>query len=233
MKLGVGFSLALIACLIITGAFKASGTTLVPAEYEDFVSPMAGNVLGGGDGLQTVVAGSITIQPQNPGGTRGGFGSGKPPFVTAPFPRDGEGFLSYNGGNIPSLDRDSIVLTFSDPVAGFGATFFHREIPFSDQPIGTGQPSTIQLFSGVEGTGDLLGQVQSAGLVGSSSTSTDFVGLLSEERNIRSAVLFGPSPRNGFAVDAYAITLVPLPEPSSLVAVAFVGTLHLRRPRSR
>ena len=222
---------------MLTSIFPAFGASLIPAEYEDFISPMAGNVLGDGAGVQAVEAGTVTIQPQTPGSTRGSFGSGapnfEPPFVTNPFPRDGEGFVSFNGGNIPASDRASVVLTFSEPVAGFGATFFHREITFFDQTTGSGQPATIQLFSGEQGTGELLGQVQSSGLVEGAFTTVDFVGLLSDERNIGSAVLFGPDPLNGFAVDAYAVTLVPIPEPTSLVVVLVLPLLRRRPSRER
>lgn len=235
MRLNMKRYMSLAVCLVLAATVPAAGSTLVVAEFEDFISPLAGNVLSGG-GVQTVVAGTVTIQPQNPGRTWGGFGSGianfEPLFVTTPYPRDGEGFISYNGGNIPSSDRDSVVLTFSEPVAGFGATFFHRRITFFDQLTGVGLPATIQLFSGEQGAGALLGQVSSSGLVDEAFTTVDFVGLLSDERNIRSAVLFGPGPLNGFAVDAYAVTLVPIPEPSTVILAALILTMTGRR-RSR
>lgn len=222
---------SLVASLVFATGVPASGSTLIAAEYGDFVNPFVGNV-GDPDnlGVRSVAAGPITITPLNPGRTRGGFGVNNPIFGTNPFPGDIEGFISYNGGNIPASDRDEVVLTFSEPVAGFGVTFFHSVIQFFGDPTGVSLPSTIQVFSGEAGSGQLLGKVQSSGLPEDVRQVRDFVGLLSDQRIIRSAVLTGPDPFHGFAVDAYAVTLTPIPEPSSLFLAALIGVpLMMRR----
>jgi hypothetical protein len=112
------------------------------------------------------------------------------------------------------------MLDFSQPVAAFGATFVHLENTADDSSFTS--PVSIQLFIGLNGTGTLLGTVtDSAGGVQLQGPAfADFRGLWSDSPQIRSAEISAISQQNGgFQVDGYAISLIPMPEPLTLVMV--------------
>jgi hypothetical protein len=132
-------------------------------------------------------------------------GSPNPPDV----PGDGGGFGSVAGGFGGVVP---ITLDFSQPVAAFGATFIHSGSGFS-----LPSPAEIQAFDGLNGTGTLLGTITDSG---GNGTSEDFSGLWSSGLDIQSVIISSTPPDGGYAVDGYAISLIPLesqvPEPSAL-----------------
>ena len=134
------------------------------------------------------------------------------PRGTPDDPGDGSGYGYYY----------PLIVNFSAPLAAFGASFFHMfpqnwDVNFTD-------PATLTVFDGPNGTGNSLGSISSSGYQGtctqscSPDSTTDFVGIWSDELNIRSAVLNGTGVfqdeilyGQGFAVDEYAISFTPVP----------------------
>jgi hypothetical protein len=120
-----------------------------------------------------------------------------------------------------------LTLNFSQPVAAFGGTFVHML-----ERDGLDTPVVISAFSGSFGTGQLLGTVtDSLGEATADQASADFVGVWSDAANINSVVIDSVSNTGGWALDGYAISLTPVPEPSaaSLISAGVVVLLFARR----
>lgn len=107
-----------------------------------------------------------------------------------------------------------IKFEFSQPVAAFGVTFFH---PFNG-------PGTLRVFDGPAATGELLGEIRS-----SSTMRHDFVAAWSDVRNIRSASIVGSGLSGGVHIGAMAVSLTPMPEPSSACLLLGGGLILTRR----
>ncbi|MEM9415080.1 MAG: PEP-CTERM sorting domain-containing protein [Planctomycetota bacterium] len=197
-------------------------------DYSAFHDPYAANLVGTSR-LVAVDAGPVTITPDAEFAT-GSYGFGGATFSLSPFPRDGQGFISTSIPAPVGNQLDQLVLNLSEPVAAFGVTFSHRDtFVFQDVEAELDTPAVLSAYSEADGGGELLGTVQSLGLPTGVQNSIDFVGLVGDEREIRSVVLTGSGPYQSFAVDAYAVSLVP--EPGGLVLLGFGGLLLARRRR--
>jgi hypothetical protein len=146
--------------------------------------------------------------------THGAFGGVMPGGVDDPG--DDGGFISTN------IDGP-ITYTFSSPVAAFGATFSHDR---PNNPLGLGSPALIEAF---DASNNLVGSVTSSGALSTTMDTLDFVAVWSTQRNIKTARFSSSS--GAFAVDAYGLSLTPLPEPSS--EIAFAASLIITQMRGR
>jgi hypothetical protein len=170
----------------------------------------------------------VTITP-NPSLANESFADANAAQYGPDVPGSGGGFGSDStgfGGVFP------LILNFSQPVAAFGATFVHFENVATDPSFTF--PVSLQVFSGQNGTGTLLGTVlDSAGDITLQGPAfADFRGLRSSSLNISSVIISGTSPPSGgFQVDGYAISLVPTPEPTLCIPtiLGLVGLRILRR----
>ena len=169
-----------------------------------------------GNALTPVTMGGVVITPQVTL-LNESFGGVNAPQYGLDVPGNGAGFGSDStgfGGVTP------LMLNFSQPVAAFGATFVHFENIAIDPSFMS--PVSIQLFSGLNRTGTLLGTVidSSEGVTLQGPAVADFRGLWSDSPQIRSAEISATSrPSGGFQVDGYAISVTPIPEPFTLVLV--------------
>jgi hypothetical protein len=116
------------------------------------------------------------------------------------------------------------VLNFDMPVAAFGVTFGSTGNSFG---------SILRVYRGPNGTGQLVGQIESVVIPAPWSASRqpiDFVGVVDDYPSIRSVVLSGHGTELVFV---HAIA-VGIPEPSSfaLLALSVFATLPTRRRKS-
>lgn len=198
---------SLIAAVIeVTGFSQITGAR--------FYQPPASNA------LTPVTMGAVVITPQI-SLLNESFGGVNAPQFGPDVPGNGAGFGSDStgfGGATP------LMLDFSQPVAAFGATFVHSD-NISDDPSFI-SPVSIQLFSGLNGTGTLLGIVidSTGGAKLQGPPFADFRGLWSDSLLIRSAEISANTPQSGgFQVDGYAISVIPMPTPEPLT-LALVGS---------
>jgi hypothetical protein len=202
--MGQRFILAFGAAVICGLLTSANGSTIGITNYTQFTGA-ALNDFPSGNGLPVRTIGSVTITPSY------AFGHGS--FVSFPL-----GGVDDPGSGNGYTTSPPLTLTFSQPVAGFGATFMH----FVLQP-----PSKIEAFSA---TDQLLGSVLSSGYVSGGATP-DFVAVWSNATDIAKVRL--STSGSDFSVDAYALTLTPdVPEPTfAVVLPAVVGLMAGRRRR--
>jgi hypothetical protein len=183
--------------LIWSGNVQASAvgvTHFTAIENAVFVDVPSGNV------LPPIVSGGLIIT-HTPNFVVGGFASfaiGGPDD-----PSTGDGYSSMKFGAVPV---EFVTLNFSIPLAAFGVTFQHIG--------GSADPALLSAFDGPNGTGNLIGSIQTTGWLGGGS-HPDFVAVWSDAINVRSAVLTGTGPSYRILVDAYGYSLTPVPEPSS------------------
>jgi len=145
------------------------------------------------------------------------FAGANAPQYGPNVPGNGAGFGSDStgfGGATP------LMLNFSEPVAAFGATF----VRFENTRRGSSYRSqvSIQLFSGLDGTGTLLGTIVDSweGVATQQYAVASFRGLWSDRTEVRSAEISASYPQNGgFQVDGYAISVDPMPIPEPLILV--------------
>lgn len=149
-------------------------------------------------------------------------------------PNTGLGIGFYKSPGSP-YDGTPAIINFSTPISGFGATFLHSDLVFGLLGEASRMPARIEVFSLPSGQGELLGSIDSRGFVVTvpgQSRQFDFVGLFGSERVIQSAKLYGLGADEFFAVDGYAVSLVP--EPSCLPLLGFgLGLLFCRRHDAR
>jgi hypothetical protein len=118
----------------------------------------------------------------------------------------------------------NLILNFSQPISGFGATFLH-DISGLPAQLNASGPATVSVFTGLNGTGTLLGSVTDTGGV----NLLDFIGILDSTAEIQSAVLSSSGPFGAFQVDAYGLSVspvstAPVPEPGGgLLATGALG----------
>lgn len=145
------------------------------------------------------------------------FAGANAPQYGPNVPGNGAGFGSDSsgfGGATP------LMLNFSEPVAAFGATFVH----FENTRHGSSYESqvSIQLFSGLDGTGTLLGRIVDSweGVATQQPAFANFRGLWSDRTQVRSAEISASYPQSGgFQVDGYALSVDPMPIPEPLILV--------------
>jgi hypothetical protein len=126
----------------------------------------------------------------------------------------GGAVVSNNSGFFQNALPD-LVLNFSRPINGFGATFLH-DISGLPAQLNSSGPATVSVFTGLNGTGTLLGSETDKGGV----NLLDFIGVLDDTPAIQSAVLSSSGPFGAFQVDAYGLSAAPVanaavPEPAS------------------
>jgi hypothetical protein len=170
--------------------------------------------------LTSVTIGTVVIKP-DVSMLNESFAGAMAPQYGPDVPGDGSGFGSDSQGFDGAT---SLMLDFSQPVAAFGATFVHLETVQDDTSFAS--PVSIQLFSGLDGTGTLVGSVTDAteGVVMQGPAVADFRGLWSDEAQIRSVEISSTYPKGGgFQVDGFAVSLTPMPIPEPLTLVP-VGT---------
>ncbi|MEK7781370.1 MAG: hypothetical protein AAB370_07710 [Verrucomicrobiota bacterium] len=194
---------------------------------------ISGGVFVNGAGyslLQPYNSGPLTITPSFNFGS-GTFSGYTPPGVPGE-PGDGNGFLASFRAPSPNGD---LTLDFSTPVAAFGATFIHLDAT-TLRRWGLHLPGTIRAYDGPNGTGNLLGSVNSSGWFASSlGYNFDFVGVMSASQNIQSVVIGGSVEPKGFGLDGYAYSLTPVPEPmtASIICLGLTSVICLKRRHRR
>jgi hypothetical protein len=168
-----------------------------------------------GNGLAPITIGTVVVTPQVSLLNESFAGVNAPQFGPD-VPGDGAGFGSdaTGFGGAPPL-----MLDFSQPVAAFGATFVHFENIGTDPSFTF--PVSMQVFSGPNGTGTHLGTIMDSpeGITLQGPAFADFRGFWSDSPQIRSVEISPSSQNGGFQVDAYAISLTPVPEPLTLLLV--------------
>jgi len=178
-----------------------------------------------------VTVGSVTITPNpNPAFLNSNFSAYGSPQLGSDVPGNGSGFGTNPAG---FGGAQSLLLDFSQPVAAFGATFQHSDRV--DDHSYT-YPVLIEAFSGLDGTGALLGSILDLGGGTTSTTFADFRGLWSTNLDIRSARISATSsPNGGYLVDGFAISLTTqTPEPATLlVTAAGLGCMGFLRRQTR
>lgn len=137
----------------------------------------------------------------------GGFRQG-----TAGSPANGNGFCL--DGIIGAITFD-----FSQSVAAFGATF---QLPASQRTF-----ATITAYAGPGGTGEVRNTLQISPNVVPADL-VDFAAIWDTDRDIRSVTIRGSA-----FIDEYALSLTPIPEPSTVLSVAgaFAAVLLVRATR--
>jgi hypothetical protein len=186
--------------------------------------PDAVYVNGSGYGL-LLTTGDLTMTSSSLYGS-GTFTQYVPPG-TASDPGDGSGYLASYRAPSPVGD---ITIDFSRPVAGFGVTFLHLSATTLAR-WGMHLPGLIRAYAGPNGTGDLLGSVTSTGWFPTArGYNFDFVAVMSTAVDIQSVVIGGALEPKGFAADAYAYSLTPVPEPSGAVLLS-LGLVALWRKK--
>lgn len=181
--------------------------------------------------LQPQTFGGFTLTPSASYGS-GTFSQYVPPGSPSD-PADGFGYLASYRAPSPVGD---VTINFSAPVAAFGATFLHLS-PTTLRRWGVDLPATIRAYDGPDGTGNLLGSVNSSGWFTTPlGYNFDFVAVLSTSQNISSVVIGGAAEPKGFGLDAYAYSFTPVPEPMSpgllmvgLTSLIVLRGLHARR----
>ena len=206
MKLKLAFSLFFLLALSTTvhadSVLITDFTQISGATFLDFPPTIV---------LNPISVGGVLITPNHPmvAGAFVAFHPGGPAD-----PGSGDGYISCN---CVTVATSSIVLNFSSPVAAFGVTFQHI---FLSPNFGFAihVPAVLQVFDGPNGSGNLLGSITSVGWLGAFDGNPDFVAIWSDSLNIRSAVLTGTHPETrAFAVDGYAVSQTPVPEPATLL----------------
>jgi hypothetical protein len=218
---------------LLTGVSVSNATTIGVTRFTQiagasFYDAPPNNVLA------SPTIGAITVTP-HPTLLNTDFFAANAPQYGPDVPGSGDGFGSSStgfGGAVP------LILDFSQPVAAFGATFVHFQNVASDPSFTF--PVSLQVFSGQDGTGALLGTIidTAGGVTLGGPAFADFRGLWSSSLNISSAEIVGTSPPNGgFLVDGYAVSVFPVSEPSVEVPtlLGLIAFAILRRycPRVR
>ncbi len=103
-----------------------------------------------------------------------------------------------------------LVVNFSQPIFGFGTTFLH-DVSGMPQQLDASGPAMVSVFTGLNGTGTLLGSVADRGGV----NVLDFIGLLSDTADIQSAILSSSGPFGAFQADAFGLSVGPAAPPAS------------------
>ncbi len=220
-----------IATVCICG-FLMTGTKAGLISIENFtdMNDAAFIDLPASNFLSTVTLGALTIS-HSPDVVNGAFGTW--PIGTAENPGSGDGYTATAAfGFSPSM-----ILDFNLPLSSFGVSFFHFNPNILDNDLVN--PAHLLLYDGSHGTGNLLGDIYSSGFNSGlgSFGHQDFVGLTSEQTNIRSAILAGTGSKNGFGVDGYGISTMTnsVPEPTLLclltLSAIFFGLTNIFRKR--
>jgi len=212
--LGMGLA-GLLLPMGLTGPVQAATiqvddfTTITNGVFFDIGTSIIGQTFGGV---------TITGNPANAGIAFSG-GGGTP---TPADPGNNAGWIKTSSG--------PVILSFDSPVAAFGVSFFMR----SNSTL-----TTLEAFSGLNGTGTSLGMVSPVFPV--SSDTIDFVGLWRDALDIQSVVL---SSVNGvMQADGYGLSLTPnstnpnpnpVPEPSTMILLGtgLAGIVAWRRKQA-
>ena len=220
LEKSAGRSLSLLGLiwLLLNGALLQADmmdvTGFTQITGASFYNPPASNALTPVTIAGVIVTPQVSLMNES-------FGGVNAPQFGPDVPGKGAGFGSEStgfGGATP------LMLDFSQPVAAFGATFVHLE-NVADDPSFT-SPVSMQLFSGLNGTGTLLGTVtdSAGGVKLQGDAFADFRGLWSDSPLIRSAEISASTLQSGgFQVDGYAISVIPMPTPEPLTLVLVGG----------
>ena len=179
----------------------------------------------------TVIAGAEFFDiPQtfDTSATIGSIGiTGTPPTVLGKIQVGASGSASDpgSGDGWSNPQVIPVVLDLSVPTSAFGVSFIQAGL------FGGNLPARLDVFDQPGGVGNLVGTITSSGLP--PGPLIDFVGIWSDETNIRSAVV--PYLDHATSVDGYVVSTTPLPEPGSLLArtsTAAVGSPFRGRRKS-
>jgi hypothetical protein len=221
MRLFSNLAVALLATILWARPAAAASTAFVD-DFSKLTNWVFVDVTSASK-LSPVTVNGVTItSAYDSDGGFAGYGAGP-----ASDPGDGNGYLYVS----PSANHPSYLqIIFSQPVAAVGVTFMH--FPSNREPTpGLNSPATLEAFTGPDLSGSLR-VVTSSGMGAFGLSTPDFVGVWSGSANIQSIKLAGTNASQpSFAVDGYAFSMTPLPEPSLAGAtlVFLVSGYCLRR----
>lgn len=211
-------SSVLLAALsaIFAAAPALAATAVATSDYRDFSNPyLATWEIGQNMPGNTFTVGPVSMTHDLSlinGIFAFSFTTGTPSDPATP-----SGWGTWFGGEVITLNLDR-------PVAAFGATFSSTRSSFG---------SILRAYDGPNGTGQLLGQIESIVVPAPWSASKqpiDFVGVIADQASIQSVVLSGHGTEQVF-VHAIAVSI---PEPSAALLVTTLLPLVLvrtKRPR--
>ena len=209
---------ALAFALILLVGFANPVVGQTTTNYSDFYQAGFAEVpVSTGFSVEAIFG--VRIVP-NRTSTNGGYGDPGIPGGDPDNPGDRAGYFSTNN---PAVFRpaSNVVLNFSDPIVAFGVTFTHFDHP-RDNFAQWELPARLRVFDGLDGSGNLVGSITSTGLIATTGGTADFVGVIANDRIIRSAILDGTGTYSAFGVDGYGLTITSIPEPGS-TSVVFLG----------
>lgn len=218
-----------ILLLGIAGAVQAS--TVVVTAFDQLPNRAFYDWPVGNNIINPFTVGSVGVTPNpNPTTFFTAFGGLLAPELGPSVPGNGGGFGSEPLGGSAATP---LILNFNQPVAAFGVTFVHYSL--QGQTFYSTFPAMVEVFSGSDATGTLLGTAVDGG-GGLLVPTAQFRALWSSQLDIRSARISATSsPDGGFWVDGFGISLatqVPEPSTAGLVLIALVALTQVRR-RSR
>lgn len=201
--------IALAAALVLCGVGEAA--TITTSDFRDFENPFLltyniGQVPP--NNLTTLGPVKITNSRANSFFWGGAYITGTPSDPAQP------------GGWGATSEWLPLILNITPPVKAFGVTFDF---------YGTTVGPTLAVYDGPNGTGQLLGQIESVRVVPpwtAANQPIDFVGVIDDQIRIHSAVLIGHAT-DRLGIRAMAISV---PEPSTTFLL-LAGILPLKRWR--
>lgn len=220
----VNRNIVLLVFLLVASSNTQAPATIITTS--DFLA-INGGEFGGwpsgiSDRLHPVTIGSVTFSFSNAANTQHSIGSS---FS-----------FTVGGGSDPSTRHyfgrpfsgsPETVIDFSEPLSAFGVTFHMDD-------------AELQVFDGPGGTGMLLGSIVGTPPGppwGTTNRPVDFVAVISDQQNIRSAKVVGFTDATEYGVSGIGFSLpLTVPEPSTfalgilgLFGLILAGGYRLRR----
>ena len=203
--------------IVACGLAPAQASTLATSDF----NALPGGQFGGWNasidsGLPPLTIGAVTFS-FTPSGPTGGHQVGSAFPFTPGGGSDPAGAFVFGP---PLSGPPATIIDFSQPVAAFGVSFYI-------------EPGLVEIFNGPGATGALLGSVigsPPAAPWSAANRPVDFVAMISNQREMRSARITGFANAAEYEVAGIGYTLVP--EPATWV-LALIGALMLAAVRRR